>query len=123
MWVFTRYGFYSIACAGKSDGSLDHQSVMVRARCIAHLRSLQKRFPALAVGKILESPNRDYGYRLIIPKASWIAILGELSQEQEWSNFKNETANYQGKSGRGYVAALHEVWSVMYRLQEGEERS
>jgi hypothetical protein len=56
---------------------------MVKARCIAHLRSLQKRFPALAVGKILESPNHDYRYRMVIPKASWIAIIGELAQEQE----------------------------------------
>jgi len=123
MWVFTRYGFYSIACASKSDGSLDNQSVMVRARCIAHLCSLQKRFPALAVGKILELPNRDYRYRLIIPKASWIAIISELAQEQDWSNFKNEASKYQGKSGRAYVGALHDVWDVMYRLQEGEDRS
>ena len=122
MWVFTRYGFYSIACASKSDGSLDKQSVMVRARCIAHLQGLQKRFPALAVGKILELPNRDYGYRLILPKSSWVAILGELAQEQEWWNFKNEAAKYQGKSGRGYVDSLHEVWEVMYRLQEDEDR-
>lgn len=90
--------------AGKSDGSLDNQSVMVRARCIAHLNNLQKRFPALAVGNILETPNHDYRYRLVIPKASWTAIIGELAQEQEWSNFKNETAKYQGKSGRGYRA-------------------
>ena len=96
---------------------------MVKARCIAHLRSLQKHFPALAVGKILESPNHDYRYRMVIPKASWIAIIGELAQEQEWSNFKNEAAKYQGKSGRRYVGALHDVWAVMHRLQEGEERS
>lgn len=122
MWVFTRYGFYSIACTSRTDGSLDNESVMVRARCISHLRNLQKRFPALAVGKILELPNRDYGYRLIIPKASWIAILGELAQEQEWSNFKDEAARYQGAPGRGYVDALHKVWGVMHRLQEDEDR-
>jgi hypothetical protein len=122
MWIFTRYGFYSIACASKPDGSLDSQSVMVRARCIDHLRSLQKRFPALAVGNILELPNRDYRYRLIIPKASWTAIVGELAQEQVWSNFKNEGAKYQGTSGRGYVDALHEVWGVMNRLQQDEDR-
>jgi len=122
MWVFTRYGFYSIACASKKDGSLDDQSLMIRARCKAHLLSLQKRFPALADGKILELPHRDYGYRLIIPKASWIAILGELAQEQEWSNFKDEAARYQGASGRGYVDALHEVWGVMNRLQQDENR-
>jgi hypothetical protein len=122
MWVFTRYGFYSIACAQKSDGSLDDQSMMIRARCKAHLLELQKRFPALAVDKILELPHHDYRYRLIIPKASWIAILGELAQEQEWSNFKNEVARYQGAAGRAYVGALHDVWGVMNRLQEGEER-
>jgi hypothetical protein len=116
-------GSIAIACASKSDGSLDNQSVTVGARCIAHLRSLQKRFPALAVGDILELPNRDYRYRLIIPKASWTAIIGELAQEQEWSNFKNEAAKYQGKSGRGYVAALHDVWGVMYQLQQNEDRS
>jgi hypothetical protein len=63
MWLFTRYGFYSIACANKPDGSLDTQTVMVRARRIAHLRSLQKRFPALAAGEILTWPKRDYRYR------------------------------------------------------------
>ena len=120
MWIFTRYGFYSIASASRPDGSVDKQSVMVRARCIAHLRSLQKRFPALAIGEILEWPNRDYRYRLIIPKASWTEIIGQLAQEQEWSNFKNEAAKYQGTSGRGYVRALHDVWAVMHRLQSGD---
>ena len=54
MWLFTRYGFYSIACANKPGGSVDTESVMVRARRIAHLRSLQKRFPGLAGGEILD---------------------------------------------------------------------
>jgi len=122
MWVFTRYGFYSIACASKSDGSLDNQSVMVRARCITHLRNLQKRFPALAGGNILELPHYDYRYRLIIPKESWTAIIGELAQEQEWSNFKNEAERYQGESGKRYVRALHTVWGVMHRIQQEEEQ-
>jgi len=120
MWLFTRYGFYSIACANKPDGSLDTQTVMVRARRIAHLRSLQKRFPTLAAGEILTWPKRDYRYRLIVPKTSWVAIIGELAQEQEWSNFKNEAAKYQGMPGGDYVRVLHDVWSVMNRLQESE---
>ena len=31
MSVFTRHGFYSIACASKPDGSLGSQSVMVQS--------------------------------------------------------------------------------------------
>jgi hypothetical protein len=123
MWVFTRYGFYSIACASRPDGSPDNQSVMVRSRCISHLESLQTRSPKLAVGKILELPNRDCRYRLIVPKASWTEIIGELAREKEWPNFKDEAAKYQGKSGRAYVGALHEVWGVMYGLQQNENRS
>jgi hypothetical protein len=122
MWIFTRYGFYSVACANKPDGSLDTQTVMVRARRIAHLRSLQRRFSALKAGEILTRPDRDYRYRLIVPKTSWVAIIGELAQEQEWSNFKNEAAKYQGTQGRDYLRVLHEVWSVMNRLQESEDR-
>jgi hypothetical protein len=120
MWLFTRYGLYSIACANKPGGSVDTETVMVRARRIAHLRSLQKRFPGLAGGEILTWPKRDYRYRLIVPKKSWVAIIGELAQEQEWSNFKNEAAKYQGTPGADYVRVLHDVWSVMNRLQESE---
>jgi len=32
MWLFTRYGFYSIACARKPDNSLDPDLLMIRAR-------------------------------------------------------------------------------------------
>ncbi len=97
--------------------------MMVRARCSDHLRSLQKRFSALAAGNIVELPNRDYRYRLIIPKASWAEIVSGLAQEQEWSNFKNEAAKYQGTSGRGYIQALHDVWAVMNRLQQEGDRT
>jgi hypothetical protein len=122
MWIFTRYGFYSVGCADKPDGSLDTETVMVRARRVAHLRSLQKRFAALADCKILTWPKRDYRYRIIVSKTSWIAVLGELAAEQNWSNFKNEAAKYDAASNKDYVRALHDVWSVMNRLQECEDR-
>ncbi len=117
MWIFTRYGFYSAACA-KRDGALDPQTVMIRARCIDHLKSLQRRFPAIADAEILSFAGTDYRYRLIVSKDIWIGIVGELAREQEWSNFKNEAARFQGAAGTDYVHALHKVWSVMNQLQE-----
>jgi len=118
MWLFTRYGFYSIACAREPNGSIDRQSLTVRARRETHLRDLQKRFPSLAGAEIVILTNRDYRYRLIVSKAVWVATLAELAQEQEWSNFKDEVAAFQGSAGSDYVRALHQVWSVMYGLQE-----
>ncbi len=52
----------------------------------------------------------------------WASILYELTLEQEWSNFKNETQAYQGQRGAEYIRALHQVWSVMHALQRAERR-
>jgi hypothetical protein len=68
MWVFAVTGFYSIACAQKPDGSIDRQTVMVRARCRQHLQNLKTRFPELSGAEIATWPNRDYRFRLIISK-------------------------------------------------------
>jgi len=57
MWIFTRYGFYSIACASTPDGALDMENVMVRARLRDHLCGLQERFPDLASTDITTTQN------------------------------------------------------------------
>src|SRR6516165_1949779 len=103
MWIFTRYGFFSIACARKPDGSLDPQTVMVRARCKRHLQALQSRFPGLDGFEIITLLNHDYRYRVVIPKDAWMAALTAIAAEQEWSNFKDETARFQGEDGGDYV--------------------
>lgn len=95
---------------------------MVRARVRKHLTNLQQRFAAIADVKILTLPGRDYGYRIIVPKAVWAEALKELAQEQTYSNFKSEAAMNQGQTGADYTRALHDVWEIMYDLQEGRTR-
>lgn len=119
MWLFTRYGFYSTACARKPDGSRDPDQIMVRARREDHLQGLQARLSSLAAFPILATPGRDYAYRIVVPKPVWAAALYELAAEQDWSNFKNQAAAYQGEAGAEYVRALHDVWERMGRLQPG----
>lgn len=122
MWIFTCYGFFSIACASHQNGTIDPDTVMVRARSKKHLLNLKDRFPVLANQSVLNWPNRDYRYRLIIPKSDWVAILSAMAEEQTWSNFKSEAARRGGQVGPAYTSALHDVWSRMYRLQPAEER-
>jgi hypothetical protein len=119
MWLFTRYGFYSTACASKPDGSRDSDNIMVRARCERHLELLKARLPSLASFPILFTPERDYGYRIVVPKPVWAAALYDLASEQDWSNFKNQAQAYQGAAGFEYARALHDVWERMGRLQPG----
>ena len=86
----------------------------------AHLVNLQQRFPQLAAATITTSPDRDYRYRIVVPKSDWVTAVAELTEEQTWSNFKNEAARFQGSAPRTYVHALHEVWSVMYKTQRSD---
>jgi len=123
MWLFTIYGHVSVASARTANGSLDPDTVMVRARCRDHLCRLQKRLSSLAAFPILATPERDYPFRFIVPKSVWATCLSDLALEQHWSNFKSEVAAFQGQAGREYVHALHDVWVRMARLEKAARRS
>ena len=41
-----------------------------------------------------------------------------MNEEMDYDNFKSEVAQFQGRDGAAYEHALHEVWSVMYSIQE-----
>ena len=126
MWIFTRYGFFSIACASKTDGTIDPDNLMVRARLHEHLVSLRDRFPDSEIGKaeILSWDGRDYKYRIIVSKVAWVGALTEMAAEQTWSNFKNEASKFSRakKMAHAYVDSLHQIWEVMYRLQAQGQR-
>ena len=122
MWIFTKYGFFSIACANKrGSGDIDPNVVMVRSRLKEHLVNLQERFKETDIAKLAieDSTHTDYRYRIVMPKDEWVAALSEMSAEQTWRNFKNEASLFTRahKLGTRYVHALHDIWEVMYRLQ------
>jgi hypothetical protein len=122
MWLFTRYGFFSVVNARRGNGTADPNLLMIRARRIADLRRLCQRFPALGTYDIATTPHNDYRYRLVAPKVLWTSLIGELAAEQGWSNFKSEAHRFQGAAGADYDAALHHVWDVMYGFQQSEKR-
>jgi hypothetical protein len=57
---------------------------------------------------------------LFVPKSAWVRVLAGLAEEQDYDNFKSEVARHQGKAGAAYEHSLHDVWSVMHKLQETE---
>ena len=123
MWIFTKHGFFSAVCARQGDGKhgkpVDTDRIMVRARIRGHLEALKKRFPVLlGECEIQESANTDYAYRLFVPKPAWTQVVAGLAEETDYDNFKSEVARHQGREGTAYGHSLHEVWSVMHRLQK-----
>lgn len=122
MWLFTKHGFYSAVCARQGGGGygqpVDPDRIMVRARVRQHLQSLQDRFAdLLADCEIMESPSTDYAYRIFVPKSIWTQVMVGLTAELDYDNFKSKVASHQGRGGADYEDALHEVWSVMNKLQ------
>ena len=71
MWVFTKYGFYSVVCAHQGDGSfnesVDLKRVMVRARDRGHLEALRVRFRGLLGDAVIhEHVGTVYAYRIFV---------------------------------------------------------
>lgn len=127
MWLFSQHGFFSVVCAREGDGGprrrVDTDRFMVRARVRAHLERLKERFPELlGRGDIVEFSGSDYAHRFFVDRATWAKVIAGLSDEIDYDNFKEKVAQHQGSSGSGYVSALHDVWSVMHRLQERSMR-
>lgn len=123
MWLFTRYGFFSFACAFRNDGAgpgIDPDLMMIRARTKSHLERLQARFPLIAECSILLTRSADYRYRIIVSKEDCAKLVSELVREQDWSNFKEEAKRFGGSGNAPYVDALRKVWTVMYQLQQDE---
>lgn len=123
MWVFTKHGFFSAVCARQGSGQrgqrVDPDRIMVRARLRGHLEALKKRLPEL-LGEcdIREFAGTDYAFRIFVDKPLWSQVLSELAKETDYDNFKSEVARHQGRTGTAYEHSLHEVWSVMNRLQK-----
>lgn len=123
MWLFTKYGFYSSVCARQGEGGhgqpVDPNRIMVRCRLKEHLDALKERFPELLGDcEIKEFSGTDYAFRIFVEKTAWSKVLVGLNEEMDYDNFKSKVARHQGSAGADYEHSLHEVWSVMNRLQK-----
>jgi hypothetical protein len=47
-----------------------------------------------------------------------LASIAGVAEETDYDNFKSEVARHQARAGAAYEHSLHEVWSVMNRLQK-----
>lgn len=116
MWICTEIGFFSATAAytSETDKRPSPDKIMVRARLRRHLENLKTAFPSLRKYDILETTNRDYFFRIIVPKSEWKGIVGELVDFVDYTNFKGAVA----KTGDlEYCDALHAMWGNHYAMQ------
>jgi hypothetical protein len=113
MWIFTKYGFFSVV---KSNESND---LMIRSRNKKHLENLKNKFDKLQNFEILRTKDADYRYRIIISKEIWSNIMSELSENIDYSNFKNKV--YETLKDKNLNFSLGDIWNIMYNYQRDIE--
>ena len=112
MWLATKFGFYSIVQKQALDDG-GSPCFHVRARVRTDLENL-----LTATGlqrEILEWPDADYRYRIIIDAEDLTHLMLVLVENLDYGNFKSMIAATPEQ--RGKLHAYHEIWEVMARLQ------
>src|ERR1035437_4329963 len=84
MWIFTKYGFYSIVQDEK-----DKNIYKVRARKKADLQELRNNVAEISESPIHKDLNADYWFRIFINQQQLKAILIHLANSLDYSNFKD----------------------------------
>lgn len=120
MWVLSKFGLLSVVQAGPDPGGRPRapRRLMVRARVRRHLELLQRDHPGLRRYAIIQSePGRDYKWRIIVPRATFARVMAALVSSIDYGNFKSVAAASPDLDP-AYNDALHEVWSVLRRMQK-----
>ena len=108
MWLFTRYGLFSIV----QDTSARGEQMLVRARRREHLEALitfltdtwvrAGRLAEAEWGEIIETPDADYRWRITVSR-SWLKhMFITLAGDITYGNFKAEVKRARASDKRYY---------------------
>lgn len=113
MWIFTDSGFLSIVQDTAMPGHL-----LVRARVRRDLKDFILTYCTLYDEElpILETPDRDYRYRVSVRAPRVGEILEMLITSIDYSNFKNRVHDVDPDPRRSI--AYTQVWTAMMQFQE-----
>lgn len=115
MWLFTRFGFFSVVCNVHDDKQL-----IVRGRSLDDMRSLIDRYGDTlrrVHADIKTTPDADYRYRLFVQKPNWASVAAQIVGDIDYNNFKDEVHKVSHERAEAYM----DVWSTMYGVQRSEE--
>lgn len=110
MWIFTNYGFFSFTQSTYRPGF-----IQIRARDDRDLSDLRRKHGLR--GKIIETENSDYRWRILCRQATAARIMAAEAMDIDYSNFKNAATPRQASR------PLMEVWSAMHTVQRARVRA
>lgn len=117
MWIFTNFGFFSVVQNYENADRL-----VVRARSRGDLESLITSHGndlGITLKDINTNDSSDYRYRIHVDRAKWAVVMLKITNDIDYTNFKDSVHEKMGKERAGLCS---HVWSVMYTLQDSEKK-
>lgn len=111
MWIFSKQGFFSITQHPKR-----RDNVQIRARSRTDLENLQRDFPCLRRSPIIETPDADYRWRIIVQRWKWELVGREMTEDIDYPNFKGRMATIPNQADK--LGLLHDVWHLHHDYQQ-----
>jgi hypothetical protein len=115
MWLFTKYGFYSVV-----QDKADAKRIQVRGRVkddIERLVTFAKQKLGAETPEIISTPKADYAYRIVFDRFLWERLASALTADIDYTNFKDAV---HGEPDRD--SSYLEVWSTMNDLQRRRKK-
>lgn len=117
MWLFTKFGFYSVT---KAKYTRKKGMMQIRARHDVDLLNLKNEVKCLKMKKIHCFPDADYRYRLIVWPSELSEVFDTLQDKLDYSNFKNEVHAHPNQSEK--YNWYTKVWGIMFGYQREKEQ-
>ena len=108
MWIINTDGFYSVVAIDEEP-----EQLLVRTRTKGDAKRFAVRCaPRLGYEPtIFKTPERDYAFRMVVPRAVVGRIMGEAIDQIDYDNFKDAVAKRRGWDREAVYAS---VWTVLY---------
>ena len=107
MWIASKFGWFSIV--KKTDGW------HVRARVRRDLENLIRAGDLCKRWTIIETPDADYRYRIIVGKVGIARVFDALNRSIDYPNFKSQIAGAPDQIAKS--EAYHQIWHIMLEHQ------
>lgn len=108
MWIFSKFGFYSVVQDFDSKELLH-----IRARVSGDLERLLSAGGVAAA--VTETADADYRYRAAVSRDDFQQLLAKLGDGVDYPNFKSEVAKHSDQAEK--LHGYHEVWRIMRATQ------
>lgn len=111
MWIASTAGFFSIVRKIDHARGDSRRPYQIRARDRRDLVALQKLVSEIRRVPILETPEADYRWRLIVSDSQIGWVFARLAETIEYPNFKATIQNTPVQSEK--IGLYNQVWDIM----------